>query len=508
MLRVLRVMRRGGVVVALALVSSTAQAQSAAPAQPAGAPPSSAWAQSPAQAADPPVIPAPASAAQTTPGAPVSISGTDVAPPGPTLPTSPLIPPDREAGRSANDAQARVRALETRVAVDEARLRTLETDVGPLRHLKLMGFVQLQYRVQSADEAASPNRLANGALPPGISANDTVAKPDGTTTNTNAFRLRRTRLGATYETEVVRVFLQLDLLPAGGPAATQATIARNAEATGIAHWTKDVRTELTGGLFQVPFRMELEESSMFRPFIERTWAALNLFPSERDIGVHAKTFAMADRLSVDVGILNGHRLGEPNFTAQPDLNASKDFFATIAGKKLGPMEASVSGYWGRGQIVDPVLLRVKNYPRYGLNLGARFARELVPSLGETRLMGELMFAKNMDTGVVYSFGVPAIMPTFSDDVSGFGERGLYLRAEQELTRWGIAGFRYDMYTTDVGVSNNARDTYTFMLGARFDKHLRLVNELSYVIDNMHAKKDVAPSQHIVQYTAWLQGSFY
>ncbi|NVL67690.1 hypothetical protein, partial [Escherichia coli] len=88
---------------------------------------------------------------------------------------------------------------------------------------------------------------------------------------------------------------------------TQSTIARNAEATGIAHWTNDIRTEVTGGLFLVPFRMELEELSLYRPFIERTWASLNLFPTERDLGVHAKTIAWRDRLSVDVGILNGQR---------------------------------------------------------------------------------------------------------------------------------------------------------------------------------------------------------
>lgn len=484
--------------IALLLPSRDATAQ-----QPAPAPAPSAW--SPAQAADPPLLPAPSQPPQ---GAPVSISGTDIAPPGPTLPTTPIVVPDSEAARNADAAQARVRALEAKVALDEARLRTLESDVGPLRHLHLMGFVQLQYQVQSVNDNASPNRQPNGTLPPGISANDVIAKPDGTTTNTNAFRLRRTRLGAMYETDVVRVFVQFDLLPSGGPAATQTTIARDAEATGIAHWNKDIRTEFGGGLFKVPMRMELEESSMFRPFIERTWTSLNLFPTERDIGIHAKTFAMNDRLVVDAGILNGQRLGEPHFAVQPDLNSSKDFFATLTGKKLGPLEASVAGYVGRGQIVDATKLRVKNYNRYALNMGARFAQTLVPSLGETRLMGELLFGKNMDTGVVYAFALPPIPPTFNDDVAGFGERGLYLRAEQDITRWGIAGFRFDTYTPNERISNNARDTYTFMLGARFTKNLRLINELSWVIDNVHAMDSEAPSQHLLQYTAWLQGSFY
>ena len=482
--------------VAVALLASFA---ADARAQAGNAPPAQGWTQSPAQAADPPLLPPP------TPGTPLSTSGTDVVPPGPSVP---VVAGDKDASRSADLAQTRVRALETRVAFDEARLRTLENDVDPLRHLHFLGFVQLQYLADSVNANASPNRQANGLLPQGISPNDVIARPDGSTTNSNAFRLRRTRFGATYETDVVRVFLQVDVLPSGGPALTQGTIARNAEATGIAHWNKDIRTEFTGGLFQVPFRMELEELSLFRPFIERTWAALNLFPTERDIGVHAKTFGWNDRLALDLGVINGQRLGEPRFVLQPDLNASKDYFATLSGKKLGPMEASLSGYVGRGQIVDTQLLRVKNFNRYALNVGTRFAKTLVPKLGETRLIGEILFGKNMDTGVVYAFALPPIPPTFADDVKGFGERGLYLRAEQELTRWGVAGFRYDTYTPDTSVSNNARDTYTFMLGARFNKNLRLVNELAYAIDNTHPKAGEAPSQHLLQYTAWLQGSFY
>jgi hypothetical protein len=429
-------------------------------------------------------------------------------PPGGALLPPPLLAPDPEATKRAEAAAARVAELEARIEHDEARLRALEKNASPLRHLKLMGYVQAQYLVESSNAAASPNRQADGTLPQGITPNDVTARADGTTTNTNRFRLRRTRFGATYETRPMRVFLQIDPLPSGGPASTQATIARNAEVTGIARWTSDVRTEFTAGLFTVPFRLELEELSLFRPFIERSWASLNLFPSERDLGVHARTFAFEDRLVVDVGILNGQRLGEPKFAAQPDLNGSKDFFATISTKRVGLLDLSLSGYAGRGQVVDTALLRVKNYGRYAVNLGARFAHTFVPVLGETRLIGELLYGSNMDTGVVYAFAVPAIPVRLTDDVRALGERAAYLRVEQDLTRGGIAGVRYDTYTTDTTLENNARDTYTFMLGARFHKHLRLVNEVAYAIDNIHPDGGAAPSQHLLSYTAWLQGSFY
>jgi hypothetical protein len=470
---------------------SAPRARAQEPAQP--------W--SPAQAADPPLLPSP------TPGPPTSTSGSDVVPPGGTGAAPPLVLKDRDARGNAEDARARVRELESRVALDEARLKTLEDDVGLLRHIKIQGFVQLQYQMQSVNAAGSPN-LVNGALPQGIGPNDVIAKADGTTTNTNLFRLRRTRLRTIYETDVMRVFLQIDVLPTGGPVSTEGTIARNAEATGIAHWSKDVRTEFTGGLFQPPIRDEVVESSMFRPFIERTWLSLNLFPTERDLGVHASTIALGEHLEVDVGILNGQRLGEKRFVLVPDLNRSKDFYLSVAGKKLGPVGLSLAGYAGSGETVDAQRLRVENYGRLALNVGAQVAHKIFPVLGETTFKAEVLWGKNMDTGVFYSFARPTIPLNFADEVADLHERGFYVRLEQELTKWALAGFRYDTYSTDTSVKNNQRDTYTFMAGARFTKHLRLVNEASYAVDNMHAAGTPAPSMHIFGYTAWLQGSFY
>jgi DMSO/TMAO reductase YedYZ molybdopterin-dependent catalytic subunit len=449
----------------------------------------------PAQAADPPPIPAPAAQA------PLSTSGTDVAPPVPLLPTSPALVPG-----APGSGEARRHDLDTRIAVDEARLKTLEDDLGPLRHLKVQGYVQLQYRVQSVDAAASPN-LVGGRLPDGISSNDVIAKADGTTTNAHLFRLRRTRLRTLYETDVVRVFLQADLFPGGGPTATQGTIARNAEATGIAHWTADLKTELTGGLFQVPFRSEVVESSMYRPWIERTFASQSLFPLERDLGVHAKTIYGSGLVALDVGVLNGQRLGERTFVLQPDLDGGKDFFAT-ASLKIGHLSGSLAGYLGRGQVVDATALRVKNFHRRGANLGLEYARTLTEKLGETKLVAELLFGTNMDTGALVPFALPAIPKSFTDDVKDLHERGLYVRVDQDVTKWGIAGFRFDTYTTDSSIANNGRDTYTLMLGGRFSKHLRLVNEASYTVDNLHPEGAAAPSKHVYGYTAWLQGSFF
>jgi hypothetical protein len=457
------------------------------------------WQQSPATAADPPLLPPPTS------GPPVSTSGTDVAPPSTPAAPAPLVLGQADPKATA-DARAKIAELEARVALDEARLKTLENDLGPLRHFKVQGYVQLQYLVQSVNAAASPN-LQGGRLPAGIGSNSVIARPDGTTTNTNLFRLRRTRLRTFYETDLLRVFMQIDLLPAGGPSAAQGTIARNAEAVGKIHWSKQVRTEVKGGLFEVPFRNELLESSLYRPFIERTWASQNMFPTERDLGIGIKTFALKDRLVTNFGIVNGQRLGEPTFVLLPDLNRTKDGFA-MASYKLGPLTASLWGYLGESQKVDPTQIRVKNFTRKGVNMGLTFEHKFFPRLGDTRAYAELLFAQNMDTGVRYPFAVPAIPADFRADVKDLNERGLYLRAEQDLTEWGLAGFRYDMYTTDSSLKNNARDTYTFMAGLNFTKYLRIINELSFAVDNIHPEGAAPPSKHIYGYTAWMQGRFF
>lgn len=456
----------------------------------------------PAKEADPPLLP---DKDPPPPTPPLSTSGTDVAAPSPGTPKPVVIEDKTAASQGDEEARAKIRELEARVALEEARTKTLEKDLGFLRNLEFQGFIQLQYRIQDVNAAASPN-LINGALPAGIGPNDVIARPDGTTSNTSTFRLRRTRLRMFHRTDVTRFFLQIDAAPIGGPQPGLGTIARNAEVTGIANWTKTLKTEVTGGLFMVPFRRELPEASLYRPFIERSWAVQNMFPTERDLGVHINTI-LEKKFAFDIGILNGQRLGEPRFFAVPDLNRSKDVYAA-AEATSGPATFSVHGYVGSGVVVDPQQLRVKNYPRLGVNFALQFAKTFFKDIGESRLLSEFAFTQNMDTGINYPFALPAIPTRLSDDVKNIHQRSFYLRVEQDVTRWAITGFRYESYTADTSIKNNARDIYTFMAGARFSKLLRFMNEVSWAIDNVHPERGVAPSQHIFQYTGWLQGSIY
>jgi len=446
-----------------------------------------------ARATDPPLIPQ---------NPPLSTSGTDVATPD-RQPATPIVVGDANADARR---EARLRKLEDRVAADERRMRRLDDKLRVWKHITLSAYVQPQLLVQSFNAAASPN-AQGGSLPEGIGANDVVARPDGSTTNTTAFRLRRTRLRTSYETDAMRLFIQIDVLPAGGIGSGIGTIVRNAEATGIARWTKDVRTEFTAGMFFTPFRFELNEYSTTRPFIERTWFIQNAFPIERDIGVQARTFAWGDRLVAAFAVVNGQRLGERTFVQTPDLNKSKDLVAFLT-YRTGPLMFGVNGYLGRGQVVDPQLLRFKQFTKWGVNYQAQAKARLLPLFGETRVIGELAIAQNLDVGVNYPFAVPVIRPALSDAVTNLDQRALYVRLEQDLARWLMVGYRFDTYTPDTAIKNNARDTHAFLTVVTFSPNLRWMNELDWAVDNVHPSGVEPPSKHIVTFSSVLQAGFY
>lgn len=488
-------------IVALTLLSGRAFAQDAPKEPQPDDPPKDGW-QDPAKAAEPPLLPPPSTMPRaTTP--PTSTSGTDVVPSTPAT-APPIVTSDR-----ATDAQqdARIRALESRVANDERRIKKLEERFTFFKNLKFESFIQPQFLTQSFNSAASPNRQPDGLLPEGIGANDTIARPDGSTTNGTFFRLRRTRLRTFYETDAMRLFLQLDVLPLGGPGPGIGTIVRNAETTGKVTWTKDIRTELTAGMFFTPFRAELLEASLYRPFIERTWFIQNCFPTERDIGVHAKTIALDENLVVDLSIVNGQRLGERYFVQLPDLNRTKDFIAYVT-YKLGFITLGASGYLGRGQVVDGTALRFKQFGKWAVNYQALASYRLLRKIGETRFIGEYTLTRNMDTGVIYPFAIPRIPASISDSVVNLDGRALYLRLEQDLGRKFMLGYRYDLYSPDTNIKNNARDTHAFLAVVKFSKNLRWMNELAWAIDNVHAPGTLPTSKHIVSYSSVLQAMFY
>jgi hypothetical protein len=132
---------------------------------------------------------------------------------------------------------------------------------------------------------------------------------------------------------------------------------------------------------------------------------------------------------------------------------------------------------------------------------------LLRRIGESRLSAELTISQNMDAGVIYPFAVPRIPTNITDNVANLGERALYVRFEQDVGRRILLGYRYDMYTPNTSIKNNARDTHAFLAVWKISPNLRLMNELGWAIDNVHPQGTPPPSKHIVYFSSVLQAMF-
>ncbi len=437
---------------------------------------------------------------------PTSMSGSDL------LPSTPA--PTTASG-SSNDAalEARLADLEARLRDDERKTRSENHQPWWVSHMNFTGYLQPQLLIQAFNAAASPNLQAGqSTLPQGIGANDVTANSGGTTTNKDVFRLRRARMKLeAMPNEYSKLVFEIDPNLAGAASPGSGTIARNIEAMGIAKWCKDWSwyTEFGMGIFKLPFDFEIVQTDADRPFIERSWGEQNMFPNEFDEGVHETTYGFHKKLRVDFAVVNGTTIGEPNFTAVPDLNKSKDVLGK-ANYDFGPFDVGVGAYYGQGAETDAAALKFKQFPRWAGNAHAGFHHTLVKMLGSTKVYGEIVLAKNMDRGVNYGkgIGLPAIP---ADVTNGFlqdhDERSVWIRVEQDITRWFTLGIRYDFYSPDSAQKNDARDTYSFVGAVHFTRWLQWMIEFDHAIDNVHAAGAGAPSKQIESFSNVLQVRF-
>jgi hypothetical protein len=436
---------------------------------------------------------------------PVATSGTDLLPPGAPAAGSP-------------PASADVAALQARLDRVEARLRAAErsqkTRTDGEQHwydrLRITGFVQPQLVWQSTNAAGSPN-LINGALPPGVTANQTTALADGTTTNPDTFRLRRARLKIELApTDYARLVFEIDPTPPMAGARSfggASTLLRQVEAEGITRLTDDAVVVWGAGIFRIPFGYEVQQSDADRPFIEHSWGEQNMMPGEYDTGARADLTMFHSHLHATYALVNGIMEGEPSFSVVPDLNQGKDSIGRLSWD-FGPADVGVSGYAGQGQVVDGTALRFKNFRRDAFDLEAAFHQKLARSLGWTRAYGEAIFGTNMDRGVLYGAAtLPAIPTPISSDVQSLHERSTWIRVEQDFSHWATLGLRYDFYTPDSAIKNDGRDTYGVVGVLHVSRGLQLMAEYDYAIDNVHAAGAVAPSRHINAGSGVLQARF-
>ncbi|HEY2518410.1 MAG TPA: porin [Polyangiaceae bacterium] len=423
---------------------------------------------------------------------PTSTSGATLLPAGSTMTTQAAGPAAPTATPTpfvipSQDLETRLRAIEARLAADENTLVNMP-ELSWIRRFHMSGYLQPQILIQAYNDASSPN-LFSGSLPPNVGANDVIAKSNGTSTNGTFFRLRRARLRTEFApSEGTKFVFEIDPTPAGGAIGGTGTIARTVEAQGIAHWTDYLTTEFAAGIFKIPLGFEVLQSDADRPFIERSWGEQNLTPGEFDTGARAYTTWKKNGrwVALQLAIVNGQTEGESTFSAIPDLNRGKDFVGRLAFDYGDWFEIGASGYYGSGQNIDPTNLRFKQFERWAANGELELYHTFSPSLGATKVFGEVTFAQNLDRGVKYTTGLPAIPTPITTSVGNLSERNLWVRVEQDLSQWATLGFRWDEYTPDTSISDNARDTFAVVGVAHFNAWLQLMLEYDHAIDHVHA----------------------
>jgi hypothetical protein len=389
--------------------------------------------------------------------------------------------------------------------------------IGWLKHLKISGFIQPQLVLQRFNDEASPNGFP---APAGVGPNQTIVNPKaaaGTTTNAHFFTMRRARLKTEFFIEDYAKFvMEIDPFLGGGTTRETGTIARNVEAVGIARWSDDIVTEFGAGVFKVPFGAEILQSDADRPFIERSMQERNLFPAEFEYGARAYTSALQKKLTFQLAVTNGQMFGEKTFVIQPDTNSGKDFIAR-ANYDFGPFDIGVSGLVGKGEIVEATTVgaggRAKSYGRSGVDFEAAFHHTFARDLGKTKVIGEFVLARNLDRGVRYNFGKPVIPTNIGDDVSGFSERGFFVRLEQDVGKYVLLAVRYNQYTPDTSLDSNLVKEIGGVFMVHMGKGLELRSEYAYQMDDVHkaaapGKPDAPPAGKRVHFLSYvLQARF-
>jgi hypothetical protein len=361
----------------------------------------------------------------------------------------PVTDPPPEPGTS--DAQI---ATDEGVAPSPAEEAIAPADEPPAEEedeaLELSGFIHAQFI----------DNLASGE---GV---DAAGRPQ----NATLFQLRRARVKFAYHGDLVEAILHVDALPSGFRLL-------EGEATVTIPWTEGVETHVTAGLFRIPFGWELQESMAKHPFPERSSWANRLFPGIRDLGLRIQGRLFDEHFRYQLALQNGNPISDALFPAL-DPNGFKDLTAR-AGVDFDSIEAGVSGLFGQGYLPpvedDPDTAAIDethgpiDYDRFAIGLDA-VARLELPVIGELMLVGEAVFARNLDRqriadlpGVHLEPGGPGQIATEGvDDRDVFA---FYLGFLQHLGDYVALGARFDWFDRDLSAGDDELIAVAFVAHA-------------------------------------------
>lgn len=440
------------------------------------------------------------------PRPPISTSGTDVVAPRPPISrTDPIL-------------SRRLRALEAKVSKLEAERAAPDTLGAWARRIHLSAFVQPQFTAALFNAAASPNVDANGSLA-GRGANDTLALPNGDSTNAIYFRMRRARLRldadlavwAGIERPMIKLVFEIEPIPRTRGVPESGTLLRQTEAQLWLPWscapkTCALESAIAAGLMRVPFGWDVLEPDTARPFAERSFGAQSWFPGELDYGARVDTRAVSERLTLTAAILNGRTIGEQQGSVVPDLNRGKDGSFRLH-YRTDPIGVGVSGYAGVGQRVDTTALALKTFPRWALGADVELHHAFDAAVGETRAIIEGAYGANMDRGLVYDFAAPQIPADIKAPVVDLDGAWLSVRFEQDTTKWLTWALRVDAYTPNTNLPDNLRVTGAISGTLHVTRHLRLLLEYDHARDTIRADGAPKPYRHISQWSGILEARF-
>src|SRR5215471_7394261 len=230
--------------------------------------------------------------------------------------------------------------------------------------------------------------------------------------------------------------------------------------------------EATIGLLRTPWGYEVGQRDQDRFFLERSAVSRALFPGVFDLGVRLRGgWRFFD---AQVALVNGDPLADRTFPVQ-DPNRAKDVVGRlgVSGvRRRVAFAAGLSGLTGTGfhrgtpETKDVLVWRDQNedgivqlseiqvipgsaatpssnFHRFALGADARLAIA-VPRLGALEVFGEVMWAANLDRGLV-----PADPVSTGRDLR---ERGLVAGLVQELGARFALGARFDYYNPDADAS--------------------------------------------------------
>jgi hypothetical protein len=346
----------------------------------------------------------------------------------------------------------------------------------------------------------------------------------GTYLNQDRFLVRRGRLRLDAAWEWVELAIQVDGNTTRGPAFS----ARKLEASIVYRsrpWdgklpARGIRdgevpyVKLTGGLSEIPFGFELVDPHHVRVFMERSLASQAFFPGEQDVG--ARLSGGFGFFRYAVAALNGNPLDDKSALPVGDPNKAKDIVARL-GFDARPRDTlrvagGVSALYGTGfhagtdATKDSIAWRdlnqngqidgigelvpvpgaaatpSQNFSRWavGVDVELRFKTWI----GWSMIYGEATIAQNLDRGLFVADPV----------ATGIDVRhlGAYAAVVQEITPYGLLGFRFDYYDPNADFfdkrggkllpSTQAIKTFSPVVGVQLPDRARLLFEYDAVRD--------------------------